>query len=244
MPTDDDEGAALAREAQALGARRVAVARGGAYGETTSRAFLAAARTLGLQVVATAVYDPAAGDYGPLARTLARRSPDAVVVAGLLDDNAGEVIRALRARLGRRAQLIGSVGLLPVATLFKRAGPAARGVHVSFPGLHASQLGPGGQAFIHAFGASQGGPVDQATIYAAAAAELALAALARSDGTRHGVLAELRRTRSSEILGPVRFDRNGDASPRGVTIVRSLRPGGSDVLQSTDGASWERTVAP
>ncbi|MDX6618727.1 MAG: hypothetical protein QOK36_1113 [Gaiellales bacterium] len=243
LPTDDAEGAALAREAKALGARRVEVLTGGSFGETTSRAFLRAAARLGLQIAGTAVYDPGAAGYAALARKVERDSPDAVFVSGLLDENAGAVIRALRARLGHGIELIGSTGLLPVSALFKRAGPAARGVHVSIPGLEVAHLGPGGRAFVRAFGASRGGPVEQAAIYAAAAAELALDAIARSDGTRRGVLAELHRTRSSQILGPLRFDRNGDVSPGSFTIVRAVRPGGSDALQSVDGARWERIVA-
>jgi branched-chain amino acid transport system substrate-binding protein len=243
LPTDDDEGAALAREAKALGAERVVVLTAGSYGETISRSFVAAARTLGLHVAARAAYDPGAPGYAALARKVAGDSPDAVLVAGLLDENAGAVIGALRARLGTRVELIGSGGLLPISALFARAGPAARGVHVSLPGLDASHLGADGRAFVRAFGASRGGQVDQASIYAAAAAELVLDAIARSDGTRRGVLAELQRTRSSGILGPLRLDRNGDVTPRRVTIVRAARAGGSDALQNVDGATWERTVA-
>jgi branched-chain amino acid transport system substrate-binding protein len=243
LPTDDDEGAALAAEAKALGARRVDVLTTGAVGEITTRAFLAAAKRLGLQVIGTYPYDPAASGYAALARKTQRDRPQAVVVAGLLDENAGAVIRALRERLGSGVQLIGSSALLPVSGLFTRAGPAARGVHVSLPGLEADHAGAGARAFSRAFAARRQAPVAQAAVYAAAATQLVLRAIARSDGSREGVLAALRRTRSSEILGPLRVDANGDAHPRAFTIARAERPGGSDALQSLDGSIWERTLS-
>jgi DNA-binding SARP family transcriptional activator/ABC-type branched-subunit amino acid transport system substrate-binding protein len=243
LATDDDEGAALAGEAAALGARRVDVVKTGALGETASRAFLLAAARRGLRVGGVHAYDPAATEYAALARTVARDRPEAVVVAGLLDEGAGAVIAALRARLGARVELIGSSSLLPVSALFARAGPAARGVHVSLSGYAADGFGPGGRAFVRAFGADRQAPVQQATIYAAAAAGLALDAIARSGGTRSGTLSALRRTTANAILGPLRFDPNGDVRPRVVTIVRAMRGGGSSALQSVDGAVVERVIA-
>ena len=167
-----------------------------------------------------------------------------MLVAGILDESAGAVIRALRQRLGRGVALIGSDGLLPISALFAGAGEAARDVHVSFPGLDPGHLGPSGRAFVRAFGARRQGPVDQAAVYAAAAAELALDAIAHSDGTRRGVLAALRRpSRANGILGALHVDSAGDVKPV-FTIVRAARPGGSDAIGSTEGAVWERTLEP
>jgi DNA-binding SARP family transcriptional activator/ABC-type branched-subunit amino acid transport system substrate-binding protein len=243
FPTDDDQGAALAAEARALGARRVDVATAGGYGESISRPFEPAARRLGLQIVGSYVFDPRASSYDRLARSVERDRPDAVLVAGLLDESAGAVVRALRQRLGHRVALIGSDGLLPISVLFAGAGSAARDVHVSFPGLDPAHLGPAGRAFVRAFGATRQGPVDQAAVYAAAAAELALDAIARSDGTRGGVLAALRRPSANGILGALHMDTAGDVKPV-FTIVRAARPGGSDAIGSTEGAVWERTLSP
>ena len=53
------------------------------------------------------------------------------------------------------------------------------------------------------------------------AAELVLAAIARSDGTRASVLRELQGLQGRDgMLGPFRFDRNGDVTPEHVTIFR------------------------
>ena len=51
-------------------------------------------------------------------------------------------------------------------------------------------------------------------LFAAQAAEVVLAAIARSDGTRAAVLRELRASRVRDgILGTFRFDGNGDITP-------------------------------
>jgi DNA-binding SARP family transcriptional activator/ABC-type branched-subunit amino acid transport system substrate-binding protein len=243
MPTEDQQGVALAREAKALGARRIVVVTGGAFGETIRRPFEAASLRLGLQIMGSYVFDPTASGYASLARRVERDRPDAVLVAGLLDENAGAVIRDLRQRLGRRVALIGSDGLLPISVLFARAGAAARDVHIAFPGLDPRHLGPAGRAFVRAFGASRQGSVDQAAVYAAAAAELALDAIAHSNGTRGSVLAALRRQRLAGILGTARLDAGGDVRPATFTIVRANRPGGSDTVASVDGAVWERVLS-
>jgi len=52
-------------------------------------------------------------------------------------------------------------------------------------------------------------------------AELAVEAIARSDGSRPSVLRELQRLQGRDgMLGPFRFDRNGDVTPAHVTVFR------------------------
>ena len=243
FPTDDEQGAALALEAKLLGVRRIDVVTGGGYGQTISRPFEPAATRLGLRVVGSYSFDPKASSYVRLARSVARDRPDVVLVAALLDESAGTVMRALRQRLGSDVPLIGGDGLLPISQLYSAAGSAARGVHIVVPGRDSAHLGPAGRAFVRAFGASRQGSVDEAAVYAAAAAELALDAIVRSDGTRAGVLAALRRPSANGILGALRIDAAGDVKPVS-TVVRAVRPGGSDTVGSTDGAVWERTLSP
>ena len=58
-------------------------------------------------------------------------------------------------------------------------------------------------------------------LQAAQAAEVVLAAIARSDGTRASVLRELRASRvRGGILGTFRFDGNGDITPAKLTVLR------------------------
>ena len=60
--------------------------------------------------------------------------------------------------------------------------------------------------------------------YWARAAEVLLDAIARSDGTRASVTAELFKTKIvNGILGSFSFDRNGDTTSGAVTIYRIVR---------------------
>jgi hypothetical protein len=75
----------------------------------------------------------------------------------------------------------------------------------------------------------------------AQATELALGAIARSDGTRASVLKRLRASRVRDgILGSFRFDRFGDPDPETMAVFRLTRrraPG--DVAP---GAAFDRVV--
>ena len=183
-PRDDAQAAAAALFARDARARRVAVLSDGGYGEGFAFHFSRTARRLGLDVVLRRRWNKKARRYDRLADAVARAAPDAVYVAGLFDANGGRVIRNLRARLAPGTQLIANDGFLPVAKLFETAGPAARGVHITRPGLAPDSLPREGRQFVAQFAATQGTrPVYFESVYAAQSAELLLDAIAGSDGT-------------------------------------------------------------
>lgn len=77
------------------------------------------------------------------------------------------------------------------------------------------------------------------------ATEVRLDAITRSDGTRASAIEELFRTRvESGLLGDFTFDANGDISESPVTILRAERRGGSNTIQSLEGASIVRIERP
>jgi branched-chain amino acid transport system substrate-binding protein len=240
------QGAGGALEAKALGARSVFVLRDHGYGVQLSTSFLRAAPSLGLKVVGIREWLPDRGSYRSLARAVARKSPDAVYVAGLLDTGGGRVIADLRRALPPGVKIVAGDGLLPISGLFRSAGDAARGVRVTFPGLTVERLPPAGRHFVAQFGATQpGGRVDEAAVYAAEGANLMLDAIARSDGTRVSVTDELLGGVVKDgLLGSFRFDANGDPSATPITVLRAQRGGGSDGVTSREGASVERVVRP
>ena len=246
LPNEAAQGAADALLARRLGARRVAVLSDGGYGETLAFYFARAARALGLRAAPARRWDTKAAGYGGLAAAVARGRPDAVFVSGLLDTNGALVIAALRARLGAGVPLIAVDGMLPVSRLHAIAGPAARGVYVSLPGLAPERLGPEGRSFVRAFAATQpGAGVHRHAVYAAAAATTLLDAIARADGTRAGVTRRLLATRAARgIIGPFALDAAGDVTPTPVTIVRVRRGGGDARIESIDGARIEGVIRP
>jgi ABC-type branched-subunit amino acid transport system substrate-binding protein len=152
----------------------------------------------------------------------------------------------LRARLGRRVDLLGPSGLTPLPLLVKRAGPAALGMYVSFTGALTDGLPPAGARFVERFGRTQpGAEIEPSSVYAAQATEVLLDAIARSDGTRASVVEELFQTRvRNGLLGSFGFDDNGDISESPVTIMRVVRLGRSNQVASAEGGVVAHVVRP
>lgn len=247
-PTDDLQGAALALFARDRGRKRVFVLDDGDlnYGALMATGFETAARRLGLTVAGRMTWDPRQSRYADLADRVARSGATAVFIGGLLDTNAAQVVRDLRARLGRAVDLLGPDGLTPLPLLVDRAGAAALGVYVSVGGVVIERLPPGGARFVERFGRTQAGAeIEPSTVYAAQATHVLLDAIARSDGTRASVVQELFRTRVEDgLLGSFGFDRNGDITESPITIVRVRARGASTTIGSVDGATVERVVRP
>ncbi len=247
-PTDDLQGAALALVARDRGRRRVHVLDDGdpGYGALMATGFETAAGRLGLEVVGRESWDPRARGYAALARRIARSRAQAVFVGGLLDTNAGRVIRDLRARLGPAVDVLAPDGLTPLTLLSRRAGPSARGVYVSLAGTVTERLPPAGADFVRRFAKTQaGGEVEPSAVYAAEATGALLDAIGRSDGTRDSVLEQLFATRAhAGLLGTFGFDANGDITESPVTIVRVTRGGRSNRIGSTEGGVVDRVVRP
>lgn len=247
-PTDDLGGAALALLARDRGRTRVFVLDDGdpGYGALQAATFETAARRVGLDVVGRATWDPRADEFAALARRVADSGASAVYVGGLIDTNAGRVLRDLRGGLSQNVDLLGPAGLAPASILMKKSDGAARGMYLSFSGLLPESLPPAAARWTRRFARTQpGADVEPAAAYAAQATEVLLDAIARSDGTRRSVLDELFRIRVVDgLLGSFRFDANGDISESPMTIVQ-IRQGGSDNrVQSIEGASVVRVVRP
>jgi YVTN family beta-propeller protein len=251
-PTDDYQSAALAMLAERLGARRVFVLEdgaGGSYTDVLSASFRRAAAALGLEVVGTAPWNPAAANYRALASRVGRARPQAVFLGGIAFDNGGSLVRQLRATLGRDVELLAPDGFSVVPFLVDAAGTAADGMYISVDGAPNSALGPAGKRFVADFAATQpGGTAPSYTAaYAGQAAEVLLAAIGRSDGTRGSVTEQLLRTSVHDgILGSFAIDGNGDATSNPITILRVTgRRGRSPTLLADHaGTVVDRVLTP
>jgi ABC-type branched-subunit amino acid transport system substrate-binding protein len=187
-----------------------------------------AGKRLGVAVV-RARYDNEAFDdnqaahVAPVARTVARARPDAVVVADILYPRSAAVVRAVRAAVGPQVPILLPDGFALWDDLIALTGPAAKGLYVSHYGIANSKLPPRGRELLKSFARSRPDGVgpDFGAAYGAQAAEIMLDAIARSDGTRPSVTRELFRTRVEDgILGDIRFDRNGDPVDAPFTFFR------------------------
>jgi DNA-binding SARP family transcriptional activator/ABC-type branched-subunit amino acid transport system substrate-binding protein len=223
-PTDDLQAAALALVARRIGARRVYVLDSGdlAYGAVLADAFMRAAARVGVRVVGSGSWDPRAPARVAPIRAAARASPDAVFLAGTIDDGGIAVLRAIRRTLGRGAAVLLTDGFTPTAVVAHRAGRDAEGAYLTVSGATLDALTPDGRAFGRELAAvAPGAETDLASYYAAQAADVLLDAIARSDGTRASVRRAVRGARPRDgLLGPVSFDRRGDISAPPISVLR------------------------
>jgi branched-chain amino acid transport system substrate-binding protein len=221
---DDVQAAADVIVARDLGVRRLFVLHDGqSYGLSTATIFERAARKLRLKIAGSEAWDQGTRSYALLAARIARTLPDAVFIAGSLDENGAALITDLRARLGPRVQLMATDGFDPTETS-TAVGKAAQGMTFSRPGVPNARLGAEGKKFVSAFANKMGGPPTGFAVQAAQAMDVLLDAIARSDGTRKSVTRNLFSTRiSNGLLGSFWITSTGDTTLNAVTIFRIVR---------------------
>jgi branched-chain amino acid transport system substrate-binding protein len=236
---DDGQGAALAQVAHDRGVGHLAIVRDDLdYGRAVAWHARRTARRLGVQVAGVYRIDIGGGPERArvLGRRIARARPDAVLYAGV--PFAGPLqgvppgfvlVRELRRRLGIGVPVLGPDAWADGPSVFELLGRYARNIHFTYPGVPLERLGPEGRRFSADFGATQpGGFVTSDAVYAAAATEILLDAIARSDGSRASVTRALLATDTDDgPIGAVRFDANGDARPRRYSIAHLTRRTGT-----------------
>jgi branched-chain amino acid transport system substrate-binding protein len=244
---DDLTGVAHAVLARRLGLQRTFVVDDGSdlWKGLLSDPFRRTARRLGLQIVGSATFDPAARSYAGLADRIARSRAQGVVVGGDPFDGGDRLLKALRARLGTRVTIMAGFLFAPVSEVLKRTGRAAHGVYLATTSLPraAFPLTAAGRRFARDVG--EAATQFLGVVEAGQAAELVLSAIGRSDGTRASVLKELRASEvNNGILGSFQFDRNGDVTTAAIPILRitGATPPGSRLPNELQGAVLDRVV--
>jgi DNA-binding SARP family transcriptional activator/DNA-binding beta-propeller fold protein YncE len=245
-PPFDAEAAADAILARQLGLRRVYVLNDGGGVRDLALHFRRSARAIGLDIAGSGRWNPTGTGFAALAEHVRRARADGVFLAGLSGSNGGPLVRTLRGRLGARVPLIAANPFGPVDFIFDSSYGAAKDLYISSPGLPIDHLGPRGRQFLREFKATQPGiPIRSEAVYAAAATEVLLDAITRSHGTRASVSRQLLATRINDgIIGPVRFDANGDIIAPPVTIMRIVRHDRVSDLPGYEGAAINRIITP
>jgi branched-chain amino acid transport system substrate-binding protein len=217
VAADDLQAAAHALLAHELGAERMFVVHSGqGYGLSLLHYLRRAAGRLDLRIAGVARWDPEAAGYGALARRVAGARPEAVLLAGGVWENGTRLLRDLRAALPERVALIAPDAFLSADIELARE-PAAAGLYITVAGLPPERWSPGARAIA--------GPAEAgATAYALAAGqatELLLDAIARSDGTRAGVVNALMSGRPvATVAGELTLDTEGDLARAPITVLR------------------------
>ena len=231
VTTDDNQGNAAAEFAKSIGVKRVYVLNDRqTYGIGVARSFTSAAKALGLTLLsdgdAGTGWDDKAPNYEALFTKIKATKPDMVYVGGIFDLNGGQLVKDKVKYLGDNTKVKfmmpdGFTGYPDFLAL-----PEAQGAYLSFTGLSIDQFPKGGAAekfqadYLAEYGEA---PTSSFSVYGAAAAQVILAAIAASDGTRKGVYQAMKGIvipASESVVGTeLRFDENGDIISKDITIL-------------------------
>ncbi|HZO06303.1 MAG TPA: hypothetical protein VFB52_07940, partial [Solirubrobacterales bacterium] len=152
VPNDAYQGAGLAKFAQGKGIRSAFILY--AAGDVTSfgqaKTFNGAAKKLGIKITGFRQWNPKAYEYKRLMNVVGATAPDAVLLAGLTEQNGAQLIKDKVAALGPNdghVKLLAPDGFAQQATI-DDAGSASAGMFVSLPGRVPDSLTGEGAAFV------------------------------------------------------------------------------------------------
>jgi ABC-type branched-subunit amino acid transport system substrate-binding protein len=248
VPNDAYQGAGLAQFAQQRRLKRVYVLYAG--GDPTSlgqaRTFRGAARKLGLKVAGFSTWNPKASSYLALMRRVARTHPDAVLLAGLTEENGAAVIKAKVTVMGANGgsvKLLAPDGFAQQSTI-QLAGSAAAGMFASVPGRVPQNLAGPGRRLVSELRGQVGPNVELYAPYAGQAAAVLLAAI-EAGASRASTIAALFKTQiKNGITGSFGILPTGDPSVGPITVsvarktfvaVQELHPGQALVTAARQG---------
>jgi branched-chain amino acid transport system substrate-binding protein len=220
---DNFQGAADALYLKKKGIKNVYVLNDAeAYGLGIANNFVRAAKKIGIKVLGNSKWDPNQPNYQSLYQGIASKHPQSVVLAGIVSNNGGQLIKDKVSVLGNNSKvlMLATDGFNDSATA-KDAGSAANGMYVTIGGSDPNKLSnPTGRAFVKAF--RQAYHVKQLEAYTAYAAQATLVlanAIVKSNGTRLSIDQHLFSQKFPKgIIGSFRIDSSGDPSLAGVTV--------------------------
>jgi branched-chain amino acid transport system substrate-binding protein len=248
VPNDAYQGAGLASFAAQRGVDRAYVLYAGK--DPTSlgqaRTFRGAARKLGIELAGFGAWNVNASSYRGLMQRVTRTGADALLLAGLTEQNGARLIKDKVAILGPNGgavKLLAPDGFAQQSTI-DLAGAAAKGMFASVPGRVPQNLKGPGRTLVSELRKEVSGPVELYAPYAGQAASLLLGAIAPG-GSRSDVIGAVRTANvRNGITGSFRILSSGDPSIGPITVsvarnsfvpVREVEPGQSLVRAARRG---------
>ena len=201
------------------------------YGKGVADAFEAAAKDAGLTIAGHVGWDKDSQNYRALMTKIKASGADGIYIGGVSANNGGQLVKDKAQIVGdnTKVKLMGSDGMV-LSSLFEEAGAAnVEGMIGTAPTQPPAKLTGKGKVFIDDFLAAENGkPAEVYTVYAAAAMQVALDAISRSDGTREDVLAKLFETNIPDsVVGSLTFNEQGDPA------------GGTESVYKAVNGAWE-----
>ena len=224
IPNDAYQGAGLATFAKNRGLRKVYILYAG--GDPTSlgqaRTFRGAAGPLGIEIAGFQSWDTGAKSYTDLMQAAKKTQPDAVLLAGLIEQHGADLIKDKVSVLGPnngQVKLLAPDGFAQQATI-DDTGPAAAGMYASVPGRVPDSLTGPGKTLVGTLTDQAGGePVELFAPYAGQAAQVLLDSVSDGGTKRGAVVKALFATKvSNGITGSFRILPSGDPSLGPITV--------------------------
>jgi branched-chain amino acid transport system substrate-binding protein len=214
-PADDLQGAVGATWAKALGAQKVYILDDTElYGHGIAVVFDETARKIGLEVVGGPEgIDSKAADYRALATKIRGTGADFVYYGGITQNNAGKLVKDLRAVLGPNVKMMGPDGIYEQAFL-DAAGDAAEGMYITFGGVAPSKLTGTGADWYRDYKAKFGSEPEAYAAYGYEAAKVVISAIGTAGSKDRLAIrnAVFGTSNYSGVLGTWSFDANGDTT--------------------------------
>ena len=239
VTTDDNQGQAAANFAMSVGVKKVYVLNDRqTYGQGVARAFTAEAKKIGLTVLSEGTvgegWDDKQPNYEAMFTKIKALGPDMIYIGGIFDLNGGQLVKDKVKILGdnKTVKLMAPDGFTGYPDFL--ALPEADGAYLSFTGLAIDFFPKSGTAakFLADFKKTyKHEPTGAFSIYGAAAMQVILDAISRSNGTRADVYKKASTTKISDaksVVGKaISFDKNGDTVSKDITI--EIVKGGAEV---------------
>ena len=227
VPNDAVQMAGLATFANGHGIRNpyILVAADDPTSKGQADTFEGAARSLGMNIAGVEQWDPKAKSYTDLMQKVKASGADAVLLAGLLEQNGAQIIKDKVSVLGPNdgpVKLLAPDGFAQQSTI-DQAGATTKGMYASLPGKVPSSLTGEGSAFVKELKSQIGDqPLELFAPYAGQAAEVLMPAIQSGSATRSGVIASLLRTRVHDgIVGSFSITQSGDPSPAPISVSQA-----------------------
>ncbi|HRF50279.1 MAG TPA: branched-chain amino acid ABC transporter substrate-binding protein [Anaerolineales bacterium] len=211
---DAYQGAFAAKWAAKLGAKNVYILDDTQiYGKGVADQFEANTAANGLTVVGRDGIDGKAADYKALATKIAGTSPDLIYYGGITQNNAGQLLKDIRAA-GITAMFMGPDGILESAFIEAAGADVAEGVYGTIAGNPRAKLPEAGQKFYSDYQAKFNSEPEAYAIYGFEAASVAIKAISTvCVKDRAAILSAVYTTKDfAGVLGTWSFDENGDTN--------------------------------
>jgi branched-chain amino acid transport system substrate-binding protein len=230
VPIDSIQAAADLIAMKQAGCTKVAVANDKeAYGAGLATLLGLEKKFYGVTITSDTGIDPTAPNFRSYASTIQGQGADCFFFSGIVSNGAVQITKDVHAALPK-AKIFGPDGVCTDSYTAQSKG----GVPATIDPLMECTVAtldlaayPGGKQFLAAYKAKYGGAEpDPYAIYGYEAMKLGLDTIAKSNGTKAGVLAGLFATKSrASVLGTYGFDANGDTTLKSYGLYKVDKTG-------------------